>query len=59
MKLVARGGFGLYSTPTIFPIRLTAIAVAAVTAAIAIIWAVRYPERGLQDRIAGTWLVPR
>ena len=23
------------------------------------LWAVLHPERGLQDRIAGTWLVPR
>jgi hypothetical protein len=23
------------------------------------VWAVVFPERGLQDRIAGTWLVPR
>ena len=23
------------------------------------LWAVLHPERGLQDRIAGTWFVPR
>jgi hypothetical protein len=23
------------------------------------LWAWRHPDRGIQDRIAGTWIVPR
>jgi hypothetical protein len=26
---------------------------------VGVVWALVYPTRGLQDRIAGTWLVPR
>jgi len=35
------------------------IAVAIAVFALAAIFAVLRPERGLQDRVAGTWLVPR
>lgn len=34
-------------------------AVASTTFAVGAIWAIVHPERGLQDRIAGTYLVPR
>ena len=59
MRFIAHGGFSINAAPSIFPLRLTVIVVAALFAAIALVWAVRHPERGLQDRIAGTWLVPR
>jgi hypothetical protein len=38
----------------------TAVAIGAAVIFLAgALWAVVVPERGLQDRIAGTWLVPR
>ena len=40
-------------------VRLAIITVALAAFALAAIFAVIAPERGLQDRLAGTWLVPR
>jgi uncharacterized RDD family membrane protein YckC/membrane-associated protease RseP (regulator of RpoE activity) len=45
--------------PSILFVRVAIIAVALVVFAIGAISAVIRPERGLQDRLAGTWLVPR
>jgi membrane-associated protease RseP (regulator of RpoE activity) len=45
--------------PSIFFIRIATIAIAVAVLALAAICAVIRPERGLQDRLAGTWLVPR
>ena len=47
------------SEPSILIVRLSIITVALVVFAIAGIVALIRPERGLQDRLAGTWLVPR
>ena len=45
--------------PSILVVRVAIIAVALGVYALAAIAAVIRPERGLQDRVAGTWLVPR
>jgi hypothetical protein len=47
------------SEPTIVVTRVAIITVALAVFAIGVIAAVIAPERGLQDRLAGTWLVPR
>ena len=42
--------------------RTTAIAIEGMSVALFVVglaFAIRHPERGLQDRLAGTWLVPR
>jgi hypothetical protein len=45
--------------PSIPFVRLAIITVALAVFALAVIVALIRPERGLQDRLAGTWLVPR
>ena len=45
--------------PSMLLIRAGTIAVAIAVFALAAIFAVLRPERGLQDRVARTWLVPR
>jgi uncharacterized RDD family membrane protein YckC len=45
--------------PSILVVRVTVITVALVTFGVGVLAAVMWPERGLQDRLAGTWLVPR
>jgi uncharacterized RDD family membrane protein YckC len=45
--------------PSIFFVRVAIIAVALIVFAVGAMSAVIRPERGLQDRLAGTWLVPR
>jgi hypothetical protein len=45
--------------PSIPFVRLAIITVALAVFALAGIFALIRPERGLQDRLAGTWLVPR
>jgi hypothetical protein len=45
--------------PSIPFVRLAIITVALAVFALAVIFALIRPERGLQDRLAGTWLVPR
>jgi uncharacterized RDD family membrane protein YckC/membrane-associated protease RseP (regulator of RpoE activity) len=45
--------------PSMLFIRAATITVAVAVLALAAIFAVLRPERGLQDRLAGTWLVPR
>ena len=45
--------------PSILFVRVAIIAVALVVFAVGAMSAVIRPERGLQDRLAGTWLVPR
>ena len=45
--------------PSILFVRVAIIAVALVVFAVGAMAAVIRPERGLQDRLAGTWLVPR
>ena len=45
--------------PSIPLARLAIITVALAVFAVAVICALIRPERGLQDRLAGTWLVPR
>ena len=47
------------SEPTFVIARVAIITVAMAVFAIGVIAAVIEPERGLQDRLAGTWLVPR
>jgi hypothetical protein len=47
------------SEPSMIFMRMAIIAVAVAVFAFAAIFAVIRPERGLQDRLAGTWLVPR
>jgi len=47
------------SEPAIVVTRMAIITVALAVFAIGVIAAVIEPERGLQDRLAGTWLVPR
>ena len=47
------------SEPTIVATRVAIVTVALAVFAIGVIAAVIEPERGLQDRLAGTWLVPR
>jgi hypothetical protein len=44
--------------PSILFVRVAIIAVALVVFAVGAVSAVIRPERGLQDRLAGTWLVP-
>ena len=39
--------------------RIAIVTVALAVFALGLIVAVITPERGLQDRLAGTWLVPR
>ena len=46
------------SEPTIVITRVAIVTVALTVFAIGVIAAVIEPERGLQDRLAGTWLVP-
>jgi hypothetical protein len=41
------------------PIAILAVVALGVLLLGAAFWSVLHPERGLQDRIAGTWLVPR
>ena len=45
--------------PSILFVRVAIIAVALMVFAVGALSAVIRPERGLQDRLAGTWLVPR
>jgi hypothetical protein len=45
--------------PSIPFVRLAIITVALAAFGAAVIVALIRPERGLQDRLAGTWLVPR
>lgn len=45
--------------PSILFVRVAIIAVALAVFALAVIFAVIKPERSFQDRLAGTWLVPR
>jgi hypothetical protein len=45
--------------PSILFVRVAIIAVALVAFAVGVVAAVIRPERGLQDRLAGTWMVPR
>jgi hypothetical protein len=45
--------------PSIFFVRVAIITVALAVFAFGAISAIIRPERGLQDRLAGTWLVPR
>ena len=45
--------------PSILFVRVAIITVALAVFALAVIFALIRPERGLQDRLAGTWLVPR
>jgi membrane-associated protease RseP (regulator of RpoE activity) len=45
--------------PSIPFVRLAIITVALAVFSLAVIFALIRPERGLQDRLAGTWLVPR
>jgi len=47
------------SNPSIFFIRVAVITMALGVFGLGVIAAVLTPERGLQDRLAGTWLVPR
>jgi eukaryotic-like serine/threonine-protein kinase len=47
------------SEPSIPFVRMAIITVALAVFALAAIFALIRPERGLQDRLAGTWLVPR
>jgi eukaryotic-like serine/threonine-protein kinase len=47
------------SEPSLLFVRVVVITVALAVFAIGLIAAVITPERGLQDRLAGTWLVPR
>jgi hypothetical protein len=47
------------SEPTIVVTRVAIITVALAVFALGVIAAAIEPERGLQDRLAGTWLVPR
>jgi hypothetical protein len=47
------------SEPSILFTRVAIITVALVVFAVGAMSAVIRPERGLQDRLAGTWLVPR
>lgn len=37
----------------------TIVAGVGLIMAVGVAWAIAVPERGLHDRIAGTWLVPR
>jgi hypothetical protein len=45
--------------PSILFVREAVITVALVVLAVAVVLALIRPDRGLQDRLAGTWLVPR
>jgi hypothetical protein len=45
--------------PSIPFVRMAIITVALAVFSLAVIFALVRPERGLQDRLAGTWLVPR
>ena len=45
--------------PSILFVRVAIITVAVTVFALSVIAAVIWPERSLQDRLAGTWLVPR
>jgi hypothetical protein len=45
--------------PSFLFVRLAVITTALVAFALAVIFALIRPERGFQDRLAGTWLVPR
>jgi hypothetical protein len=45
--------------PSVLIVRVAVITVALVTFAVGVVAAVMWPERGIQDRLAGTWLVPR
>jgi hypothetical protein len=45
--------------PSLLVVRLAIITAALVVFALAVIFALIRPERGFQDRLAGTWLVPR
>ena len=47
------------SEPSILFVRLAIITVALVVFALGAMFSLFTPERGLQDRLAGTWLVPR
>jgi hypothetical protein len=47
------------SEPTIVVTRVAIVTVALAVFALGVIAAAIEPERGLQDRLAGTWLVPR
>jgi hypothetical protein len=57
------GPFGLPiffpNEPSFLVVRLAIITVAIAVFGLAVIFALVRPERGLQDRLAGTWLVPR
>ena len=44
--------------PSFLFVRLAIITAALAVFALAVIFALIRPERGLQDRLAGTWLVP-
>jgi hypothetical protein len=52
-------GVDLTLNPGIAALRLALLATAAVAAAVMLAMAIWRPERSLQDRLAGTWLVPR
>jgi len=45
--------------PSILVVRVAIITVALAVFALAVVFALMRPERGLQDHLAGTWLVPR
>ena len=45
--------------PSILVVRVAIITVALAVFALAVVFALIRPERGLQDHLAGTWLVPR
>jgi eukaryotic-like serine/threonine-protein kinase len=51
--------YGLSDSWQQFPLTIVAVAALGMIALGGVLWAVLRPERGLQDRIAGTWLVPR
>jgi hypothetical protein len=59
VKVLQRLPIFFPSEPTIVVTRVAIITVALAVFAIGVIAAVIEPERGLQDRLAGTWLVPR
>ena len=45
--------------PSFLFVRLAIMTIALGVFALAVIFALIRPERGFQDRLAGTWLVPR